>query len=48
MVRHINGLDPESKDITQPIFHLDFYQGLHVNKSGTQGSNICGKFSSSS
>ena len=48
MVRHINGLNPESKDITQPVFHLGLYQGLHVNKAGTQGSNMCGTFSSSS
>ena len=41
LVRYINGLSPETEEITHPVFHLGFYWGSHVNKMGTPGSDLC-------
>ena len=38
----------QSDELIQPIYHLDFYWGSHVNKTDTRGSNFCGAVSSSS
>ena len=37
LVKHINILTPEVKDIIQPILNLGFHQVYHVNKTCTQG-----------
>ena len=48
LVRHISGLVPETKEPTKTIFHLGLNRGSQINKTGTQGSNLCGAVSYSS
>ena len=48
LFRHINSPTPEIKELTETIFHLGFNRGSHINKTGIEGSNICGAVSSSS
>ena len=48
LVRHINGLALEIKELIEPIFHLVCNRGSHINKMVTEVSNLCGAVSSSS
>ena len=40
LVRHINGLAPDTKELTEPIFHLGINRGSHINKMDTQGLKL--------
>ena len=45
-ISHINVLAPEIKELNEPIFHQGFNRVSHINKTGTQSTNIGDKFSS--
>ena len=48
LVRRIDGMAPEIKELTQSIFRLGFHWGSHANKKGAHTYNLCGTISYSS